>query len=158
MSLWIFTRVLIGVFLISLSNSNSPLVSRTFQSILPDFVLWSRWYQFFPRHPQSYFLPFGNCSKSTNYNWYQCNLFSGFRYFSVFSFSVYFIVRCKSKIHQMTGSFFLLINSRPSFGLGWVGFMAYQPLIGYFIRNPRHTYILNIYDLVGLGFMAYQPL
>ena len=24
--------------------------------------------------------------------------------------------------------------------------------------NPLYTYILNIYDLVGLGFMAYQPL
>ena len=24
--------------------------------------------------------------------------------------------------------------------------------------NPFYTYILNIYDLVGLAFMAYQPL
>ena len=24
--------------------------------------------------------------------------------------------------------------------------------------NPLYTYILNIYDMVGLGFMAYQPL
>ena len=26
------------------------------------------------------------------------------------------------------------------------------------MQNLLYTYILNIYDLVGLGFMAYQPL
>ena len=30
--------------------------------------------------------------------------------------------------------------------------------LGYLMRNPLYTYILNIYDLVWLGFMAYQPL
>ena len=41
---------------------------------------------------------------------------------------------------------------------GWVGFYGISTIVGYFIPNAFYTYILNIYDLVGLGFMAYQPL
>ena len=44
------------------------------------------------------------------------------------------------------------------YDLVWLGFMAYQPFVGYLMPNPLYTYILNIYDLVWLGFMAYQPL
>ena len=29
--------------------------------------------------------------------------------------------------------------------------------VGYLMPNPLYTYILNIYDLVGLSFMAYKP-
>ena len=36
--------------------------------------------------------------------------------------------------------------------------MAYQPLLVIRKANPLFTYILNIYDLVGLGFMVNQPL
>ena len=31
-------------------------------------------------------------------------------------------------------------------------------IVGYSMPNPIYTYILNIYDLGWLGFMAYQPL
>ena len=31
-------------------------------------------------------------------------------------------------------------------------------IVGYLMPNLLYTYILNIYDLVGLAFMAYQPL
>ena len=41
---------------------------------------------------------------------------------------------------------------------GWVGFYGLSTIVGYLMPNPLYTYILNIYDLVGLGFMAYQPL
>ena len=41
---------------------------------------------------------------------------------------------------------------------GLVGFYGISTIIGYLMPNPFYTYILNIYDLVGLGFMAYQPL
>ena len=40
----------------------------------------------------------------------------------------------------------------------WVGFYGISTIVGYLMLNPLSTYILNIYDLVGLGFMAYQPL
>ena len=39
-----------------------------------------------------------------------------------------------------------------------VGFYGISTIVGYLMPNPLYTYILNIYDLVGLGFMAYQPL
>ena len=47
--------------------------------------------------------------------------------------------------------------------LGWVEFYGISTIVGYLIPNPLYTYILNIYDLVGLGwvelsFMAYQLL
>ena len=29
-------------------------------------------------------------------------------------------------------------------------------IVGYLMPNPLYTYVLDIYDLVGLGFMAYQ--
>ena len=38
------------------------------------------------------------------------------------------------------------------------GFYGISTIEGYLMPNPIYTYILNIYDLVGLGFMAYQPL
>ena len=41
---------------------------------------------------------------------------------------------------------------------GWVGFYGISTIVGYLMPNPLYTYILDIYDLVGLGFMAYQPL
>ena len=41
---------------------------------------------------------------------------------------------------------------------GLVGFYGISTIVGYSMPNPLYTYILNIYDLVGLGFMAYQPL
>ena len=37
-----------------------------------------------------------------------------------------------------------------------MGFMAYQPLVGYLMLDPFYTYILNTYELIWLGFMAYQ--
>ena len=39
-----------------------------------------------------------------------------------------------------------------------VGFYGISTIVGYLMPNPFYTFILNIYDLVGLGFMAYQPL
>ena len=41
---------------------------------------------------------------------------------------------------------------------GLVGFYGISTIVGYLMPNSLYTYILNIYDLVGLGFMAYQPL
>ena len=41
---------------------------------------------------------------------------------------------------------------------GLVGFYGISTIVGYLMPNPLYTYILNIYDLVGLGFMAYQSL
>ena len=43
-------------------------------------------------------------------------------------------------------------------GFGLVRFYGTSTIVGYLMPNPLYTYILNIYDLVGLGFMAYQPL
>ena len=43
-------------------------------------------------------------------------------------------------------------------GFSLVGFDGISMIVGYLIPNPLYTYILNIYDLVGLGFMGYQPL
>ena len=43
-------------------------------------------------------------------------------------------------------------------GFGWVGFHGISIFVGYLMPNPLYTYILNIYDLVGLDFMAYQSL
>ena len=41
---------------------------------------------------------------------------------------------------------------------GWIGFYGISTIVGYLMPNPLYTYMLNIYDLVGLGFMAYQLL
>ena len=41
---------------------------------------------------------------------------------------------------------------------GLVWFYGISTIVGYLRPNPPYTYILNIYDLVGLDFMAYQPL
>ena len=43
-------------------------------------------------------------------------------------------------------------------GFGWVGFYGISTIVGYLMPNPFYTYILDIYDLVGLGFISYQPL
>ena len=43
-------------------------------------------------------------------------------------------------------------------GFGWVWFNVTSTIGGYLMPNPVYTYILNIWDLVGLGFMAHQPL
>ena len=43
-------------------------------------------------------------------------------------------------------------------GFGSVGFYGISTIVGYLMSNPLYTYILDIYDLVGLGFIAYQPL
>ena len=40
--------------------------------------------------------------------------------------------------------------------LAW--FNGISTIVGYLKPNTFYTYILNIYDLVGLGFMTYQPL
>ena len=38
----------------------------------------------------------------------------------------------------------------------WFGWVYYiSTIVGYLMSNPLHTYILIIYDLVGLDFMAY---
>ena len=42
------------------------------------------------------------------------------------------------------------------FSLLW--FYSISTIVGDLMPDPHYTYILNIYDLVGLGFMAYQPL
>ena len=42
--------------------------------------------------------------------------------------------------------------------VGLVGFYGISTIVAYLEPNPLYTYILNIYDLVGLGFMAYQLL
>ena len=39
-----------------------------------------------------------------------------------------------------------------------LGFYGISIIAGCLMPNPLYTYILNIYDLVWLGFMAYQPL
>ena len=41
---------------------------------------------------------------------------------------------------------------------GLIGFYGISTIVGYLMPNPLYTYILNLYDLVGLGFMAYQSL
>ena len=41
---------------------------------------------------------------------------------------------------------------------GLVGFNSIKTIVGYLMPNLFYTYLLNIYDLVGLLFMAYQPL
>ena len=41
---------------------------------------------------------------------------------------------------------------------GLIRFYGISTIVGYLMPNPLYTYILNIYDLVGLGFMVYQPL
>ena len=41
---------------------------------------------------------------------------------------------------------------------GLVGFYGISTIVGYLMPNLLYTYILNIYNLVGLGFIAYQPL
>ena len=43
-------------------------------------------------------------------------------------------------------------------GFCLVGFYDISTLADYLMPNPLYTYILNIYDLFWLGFMAYQPL
>ena len=43
-------------------------------------------------------------------------------------------------------------------GFRLVGFYGISTIVGYSMPNPLYTYILDIYDLVGLGFMAYQQL
>ena len=40
----------------------------------------------------------------------------------------------------------------------FIGFYGISTIVGYLMSIPLYTYILNIYDSVGLGFMAYQPL
>ena len=37
-----------------------------------------------------------------------------------------------------------------------VGFAGISTIVGYLMPNPLYTYIINIYDFVGLGFMTYQ--
>ena len=49
-----------------------------------------------------------------------------------------------------------MLDSFPNIGL--VLFDVQSTIVGYLMPNSVYTYILNIYDLVGLGFMAYQPL
>ena len=39
-------------------------------------------------------------------------------------------------------------------GFGLFGFYGISTIVGYLMPNPLYTYILNIYDLVGLGFMG----
>ena len=39
--------------------------------------------------------------------------------------------------------------------LGWIGFYGITNIVDYLMPNPLYTYILDIYDLVGLGFMAH---
>ena len=41
---------------------------------------------------------------------------------------------------------------------GLVCFYGISTIVGYLKPNPLYTYILDIYDLVGMDFMAYQPL
>ena len=42
--------------------------------------------------------------------------------------------------------------------LGCLGFYDVSTIVGYSMLNPLYTYVLNIYDLVGLGFIAYLSL
>ena len=37
---------------------------------------------------------------------------------------------------------------------GWIGFLGTSTNVVYLMPNPLYTYILDIYDLVGLGFLA----
>ena len=39
-----------------------------------------------------------------------------------------------------------------------VGFYSISSFVNYLMPNPVYEYILNIYDLVPLGFIAYQSL
>ena len=39
----------------------------------------------------------------------------------------------------------------------WLG-RFFMVIVDYLMPNPLYTYILNLFDLVGLSFMAYQPL
>ena len=59
---------------------------------------------------------------------------------------------------KLTGTIMSDLNGLESKDFFWLGFMAYQPFIGYLMPNPVFTYILNIYNLVWLGFKAYRPL
>ena len=48
------------------------------------------------------------------------------------------------------------IRSDSFAGLVW--FYGISTIVSYLMVNPFRTYILDIYDLVGLGFIAYQLL
>ena len=39
-----------------------------------------------------------------------------------------------------------------------VGFYGISTIVDYLMPNPLYTYELNIYDLIWLGFMTYQSL
>ena len=41
---------------------------------------------------------------------------------------------------------------------GLVGFYGMSTIVGYLMLNLVYTYVLNIYDFVGLVFMEYHPL
>ena len=108
------------VFHWSLSDSKSPQVSRTLLSILAvlnNAVVWM-----VPTCPPVYksSFPFSYCSKSTNYNWYNCHLhvpqfffnsLARSRYFSLFSYSFSFILWSAetAKLTILQVPFFLLI-------------------------------------------------
>ena len=40
--------------------------------------------------------------------------------------------------------------------LGWVWFYGISTIVGYLMRKPLYTYVLNIYDLVGLGWVLWH--
>ena len=40
--------------------------------------------------------------------------------------------------------------------IGLVGFYGLSTIVGYLMPNPLYTYILNIYDLVGLGWVLWH--
>ena len=70
-----------------------------------------------------------------------------------FCFVLWHINHCR--LFNTKSSLFIYIKYT---GFSLVVFYEISTIVGYLMPNPLYTYILNIYDLVGLGFMAYQPL
>ncbi len=65
-------------------------------------------------------------------------------------------MKLKTELKQFVAETIAILVRKQLNGL--VGFYGISTIVGYLMPNPLYTYILNIYDLVGLGFMAYQPL
>ena len=70
-----------------------------------------------------------------------------------FGWVLWYINHCR--LFNAKSSLYIFIKY---IGFGLVGFYDISTIVGYLMSNPLHTYILIVYDLVGLGFMAYQPL
>ena len=112
------------VFHWSLSDSKSPQVSRTLLNIMADLnnaVVWTVSTR--PVILKSLYQSFGDYTKSTNYNWYNCHFrvpqffhsLTRSRYLSFFSYSFSFIqwsaITAKTTILQVLSFLLIIIRS-----------------------------------------------